>query len=142
MIQISLKKWSNLSQAERVIAKSLGITPKETKQVKGTTPSPKPKPYLMQAKTHCYLCKSDTEQFFHMILRDDGYTLPYLQSVEVTKDKAQQLEKKIPCKIKDIEASTCQACLEVLMKWSKEDLVKKLIKNYPKARAAILAGGN
>ena len=140
MIQVSLKQWSNLSQADRVLAKSLGIAPKEAAPTLKEKVH-KPKPYIARAKVYCYLCESRTEQFFHMVLRESEHFLPYLQSVEVTREEAKQLEKEMSYKTQHIEMSTCQVCSEVLMKWSKEELMKKLIEVFPVARSAIVTGG-
>lgn len=141
MIQVTQNQWDKLTQAEKTLAKSLGITPKKPAITKRES-LPKPEPYIMQAKVHCYLCKSDTEQFFHMKLKESIHYLPYLQSVKVTEKEAQELKKGMPYHTKVMEMSTCSVCPEVLMKWEKKELVRKLIEVYPQARAALLGGSS
>ena len=142
MVQVSLKQWSELNETERALARTLGITPKESAQpAKRTSRLHVPKPCVIQARVTCILCKSKTEQFFHMQLMEDTSYLPYLKSVEITKQKAQRLGGKVPKRSQDVEQSTCSVCPEVLGKWTKRELVKKLIEVFPAARAAMITGG-
>lgn len=140
MVEISLTQWSNLTQAERELAKGLGITPRKARSTPDRSIS-KPKPYLLKARVLCYLCKSETEQFFRMVLSEDGYSLPYLHSARITREEAQELQKSMPIRPRDIYTSTCTACPEVLGKWKKEELVQKLIQVFPAARIALVTGG-
>ena len=142
MVQVSLKQWSELNETERKLARTLGVTPKEsTLPAKRASPLRKPKPCVIQANVTCYLCESKTVQYFHMILKEDTSYLPYLQSEEVTKQEAQRLPIAIPRRSQDVAQSTCTVCSEVLGKWTKEELVKKLIEVFPVARAAMITGG-
>lgn len=142
MVQVSLKQWGELNETERALARALGITPKESKlPAKRASPLHKPKPCVIQARITCLLCESKTEQFFHMQLAEDASYLPYLRSVEVTEQEARQLGKKIPKRSQDVEQSTCSVCSIVLGKWTKQQLVKKLIEVFPVARAAMVTGG-
>jgi len=130
-----------LGNTERALAKKLGITPKMSQETQQRSPLHKPKPCVIHAKIHCILCESETSQYFHMMLKDDDYGLPYLQSTETTRDRANQLKEEIPFRSQDIEQSTCSVCPEVLGEWTKGDLVRKLIEVFPVARAAMITGG-
>lgn len=142
MVQVSLKQWSELNETERKLARTLGVTPKESAlPAKRASPLRKPKPCVIQANITCHLCESKTVQYFHMILREDTSYLPYLQSEEVTKQVAQRLGKTVPKRSQNVVQSTCAVCSEVLGKWTKEDLVKKLIEVFPIARAVMITGG-
>ena len=142
MVQVSLKRWSELSEIERKLARKLGVTPKESAvPAKRTSRLHVPKPCVIQARVTCLLCESKTEQFFHMQLTEDTNYLPYLKSVEITKQKAQRLGGKVPKRSQDVEQSTCSVCSEVLGKWTKQELVRKLIEVFPVARAAMVTGG-
>jgi len=142
MVQVSLKKWSELSETERALARTLGVTPKESAQpAKRASHLHVPKPCIIQARVTCLLCESKTEQFFHMQLVEDISYQPYLKSVEITKQRAQRLAGGIPKRSQNVEQSTCSVCSEVLGKWTKQELVRKLIEVFPVARAAMITGG-
>ena len=142
MVQVSLKKWSELNETERKLARTLGITPKESQlPAKRTSPLFKPKPCVIQANVSCILCNSKTIQHFHMELKEDTSYAPYLQSLEVTRQKAKQLGKEIPLRSQNVEQSTCSVCTKVLGSWTKQELVRKLIEVFPIARAAMITGG-
>lgn len=144
MIQVKVtpEQWSRLTQAERTLAKTLGITLETaTKKAFPSKPKSEPKPYTIEVEIHCYLCGSDTEQFFHMELRE-GQSSPYLHSVKITKSQAQQLKKEMPYVTKIIEMSTCSSCFKALLKWEKEELAKKLIEVFPAARLSAITGGS
>lgn len=140
MVQVSLKKWEKLSSTERKLAESLGVTPSRPKPAgpKGA----KPKPYVLQAEMYCYLCTSKATQLFHMVLKEGvDLAAPHLESKKITKQEAQRLKKKLPFRVRDIEVSACSICPEILGKWKKEELVRKLIQVFPVARAVLVSGG-
>ena len=141
MVQVSLKQWSALSLTERKLARTLGITPRERSSSEKVKPILKPKPYLMRAEIHCYLCGSKTTKFFHMILKGDESFLPFLQSEGITEQSAQQLSSTIPLRSQDVNVSSCPACTDALGKWTKAELIKKLIQVFPVARTIGIAGG-
>ena len=142
MVQVSLKKWSELNETERALARTLGITPKESATpARRTSHLHVPKPCVIQAKITCLLCESKTTQFFHRQLKEDKSYLPYLQSVGITERRAKQLVRGVPKRSQNVEQSTCSVCPEVLGKWTKQELVKKLIEVFPVARAAAITGG-
>jgi len=138
MVQVSEAQWNRLNAKERALAKSLGVTPKAVP--KGKKPLVPPKPYLIRAVTHCYLCEGETVQFFHMETMLNEQLMPYLQSRKVTVKEAERL-KKLPLERRDIEMSTCPICPKVLNGWAREDLIKKLIQVYPVARTILVSGG-
>lgn len=75
-----------------------------------------------------------------MVPSENEGSQPYLKSKEITEKAAQQLKKEIPFRSQEMGVGRCSACPAALQKWTKAELVKKLIEVYPLAQAIALGG--
>jgi len=131
MAHIPQKQWEKLTDQEKEILKSIGIRPNG----KHKAPSAKlqgikaPNPYTLEVTIHCQLCGGTPKQYFDMVqFYESGE--PHLHAVLISKEDA--LKKAVLIK-RDSYQSTCSECFDRLHDWTKEELIKKLIKVYPMA---------
>jgi len=131
MAHIPKKQWDELTDREREILKSIGIRPngKHKAPVEKPRATRAPDPYTIEVTVICQLCKGTPKQYFDMIPSDEEGA-PHLHAVAISKENA--LKRKNLRK-KDSYQSTCSECFNRLHDWTKEELIKKLIKVYPLA---------
>lgn len=136
MAHIPQKQWDELTDKEKELLKAIGIRPNgkhkaPPNKLRGVKA---PNPYTIKVITRCQLCKGSPVKYFDMVLSDENGE-PHLHAVPICKEDA--LKKK-SLTTKETYSSTCCECYERLHKWSKEELIKKLVKTY--AVVAIGAG--
>jgi hypothetical protein len=120
-----------LTEREKEILKSIGIRPNGKpktlpRRLRGTRA---PEPYTLEVTIHCQLCGGTPVKYFDMVLAENAEA-PHLHAFPISKGEA--LQRPALTK-KDTYQSTCCECYRRLHKWSKEELVEKLIKVYPLA---------
>ena len=134
MARVTQTEWNRLTDREKEILKSIGISPEKHKQ-----PDRKqcvvniPVPYTLKVTTQCHLCGGRPVKYFDMVLSDEEGKAPHLHAVPILEEVA--LKKKFKSQV--VHSSVCCECYQVLKGWSKEALVSKLIKTY-----GMLATGN
>ena len=136
MAHIPQKDWDNLTAREREILKSIGIRPNgkhkaPPRRLQGTRA---PEPYTLEVTIYCQLCGGTPKKYFDMVLAENAEA-PHLHAVLISRRDA-LLQETIKMKAitkKETYQSTCCECYKRLHKWSKEDLIQKLIKVYPLA---------
>ena len=123
---VTAEQWEALLPKDKEVLKTLGILnlvkPKEkNKTPKGKAP-PFLTPYVLKRVGVCSICESTFTKYFRMTVSPGKI---FLYSTEI-KQEALFPEDTIK-KGKDLY-SGCPYCFEILLKMTKEELIKKIMK--------------